>query len=93
MRLKLVGALFHVNIFQVMENGSGGLGQHAQQRVEQELEPGRLTRAMGRSMLGCPAAAMEQKLKSVKVRWIFPSHKQSWGKIANKDLDLQDHYW
>ena len=54
-----------------MESGNGALGQHAQQRVEQELEPGQPTRAMGHSMPGCPAVAMEQKLKPVKVRGCF----------------------
>ena len=57
-----------------MESGNGALGQHAQQRVEQELEPGQLTRAVGHFMLGCPAAALEQKLKPVKVRRGYLSH-------------------
>ena len=57
-----------ISFLQLMESGNGALGQHAQQRVEQELEPGQLTRAVGHFMLGCPAAALEQKLKPVKVR-------------------------
>ena len=53
--------------FQPTGNGSGDLGLHAQQRADQEHEPGQPTRAVGHSTPGCLAAAPEQKLKPAKV--------------------------
>ena len=59
--------LHHFHRFQATGNGSGDLGLHAQQRADQEHEPGQPSRAAGRSTPGCLAAAAEQKLKPAKV--------------------------
>ena len=82
--------LSHNILSQLMESGSGGPGQHAQQRVEQELEPGQPTRAMGHSMPGCPAVAMEQKLKPAKVRGCFRTCIRASRYLKHLHLQLKD---
>ena len=59
-------------LFQLMVNGCGDHGHHAQLHVEQELIPEQQTPAMDHSMLECPAVGMGQRLESVEVK-IFSS--------------------
>ena len=54
-------------LFQLMVNGIGDHGHHAQQHVEPELGPEQQTPAMDHSMLECPVVAMGQRLKTVVV--------------------------
>ena len=55
-------------LFQLMVNGCGDHGHHAQLHVEQELGPEQQTPAMDHSMLECPAVGMGQRLESVEVK-------------------------
>ena len=54
-------------LFQLMVNGCGDHGHHAQLHVEQELGAELQPPAMDHSTLECPAVAMGQRLKAVEV--------------------------
>ena len=54
-------------LFQLMVNGSGDHGHHAQLHVEQELGTEQQTLAMDHITLECPVVALGQRLETVVV--------------------------